>query len=288
MDNTISTNDLLDRVLGDAARPSKFRVEIFFPSNISQTYGAEKLDILLKSTAIPGRKTDAVTFMYMGKPIPIKGQTKYDQNIDFSFYLEENHGAKFAFETWIDALDAFGYSENMESIETANGNYRGEVKIFQYDFNTTTDMVCYTLYNAFPDSLSTVELNSESTGAISDVSVSFSFSHYEVKVLSENMIDEGGNFGFLGTNNYDASGLSKYYNWSGGNPSFPLQDILNTVGFETAASYLGSIGSGIKSALGMSSKLGSIPGMGNSAGFNKSAKSTSKLKSEASSLFGGF
>lgn len=307
MDNKISTNDLLDSILGDAARPSKFRAEINFPSAISQEYGAEKLDILLKSTAIPGRKTDSIIFMYLGKPIPIKGQTKYDQNIDMSFYLEENHGAKFGFEKWIDSLDNFGYSESSDSVSTSNGQYRGEVKIYQYDFNTATDMICYTLYNVFPDSISTVELNSESTGAVSDVTVSFSFSHYDVEVLSENKIDSGGNFGFLQTNSYDNAGLSKYYNWSGGNPSFPLQDILGSIGFDTAASYVGgvtsSIGSvtkGLGRAGGMMGGLGQVKSVGSkvlsnptstvlsSLGLNKTQSNTKKLKSEASDLFGGF
>jgi len=306
MDNAVSTNDLLDSILGDAARPSKFRAEIFFPSNISQEYGAEKLDVLLKSTAVPGRKTDPITFMYLGKPIPIKGQTKYDQNIDMSFYLEENHGAKFGFEKWMESLDNYGYSSTMEAVTTANGQYRGEIKIFQYDFNTVTDMVCYTLFNVFPDSISTVELNSESTGSISDVTISFSFSHYDVQVLSANKIDGGGSFGFLQTTS-TGEGLSKYYNWTGDNPSFPLQDIIGKIGFDTASSYMDDIKSAIgevtkglpdisevlgiaKQAKSAISKVAGNP-MGtalSSLGLTKTMSNTKKLTTEAKGLFGGF
>ncbi len=264
-----NTQELINKVLGDIARPTKYSAEIYLPE-IPGRISAENIEIMIKNTTLPGRKSEPINFMYMGKSIPIRGQTRYDQTIDVVLHLEENHRTKVQLENWMESNDYNGYLEKVpqESRDFAKNtvHYRGSIVLSQWDFDLNTRMVEYTLANAFPTSISAMELNSESTGQFSEITITFAFSHYSVNVLHENAVSTTGDFSYIKTPESSGIAQDKILNWvnkpEDAKASGDLSGI-GDIGFDSAKasmadqlSFLASIAN--NNLMGMTASIGAF------------------------------
>ncbi len=179
--------NLLERTLGDGARSTNFQVEFHLGTDSI----LNSKSILIKSTALPTRTHQIIDFKYRGKSIPLRGQTKYSQTWECTFYITEQHDVRIALEGIMDSLD------NMTDYKTNNSktlsSYDNTVFIFQTDHNDETS-VMYTLYNVFPIEIGAITYDSSQVGVIAEMSVTFAYSYYEVDDFtgnkSENEIDE--------------------------------------------------------------------------------------------------
>lgn len=186
----------INRILGDGARATKFAITgITDPFETNQ----DKY-LIIKTSQFPGKFHDVIDFKYKGRNIPIKGQTRYDNTWTCSFYLEESHDLRDMFMNWIEALDQ---QHNMNKIQppeviTAKNRfnattYTSTITLVQVNFDDDSQHTAsYELYNAFPKSISAVELDYSNTGAILEYTVEFSYSHFNFKPydqISGNVID---------------------------------------------------------------------------------------------------
>ena len=187
--------NLLNHALGDGARSTKFEVSINLPDS---TYfpDSNSLKVLTKTSSFPGRTHETVDIKYKGRSIPIKGQNKYSQTWECTFYLSEDHKLKQAFEAWMEALDQkhnyidFDLSNNdPQKIKNLQNNfsnfesYTSTMMIQQLNFDGDKAQSQYFLYNVFPTSVSQVDVSADSVGTILEFTVTFSYSHYSIDIL---------------------------------------------------------------------------------------------------------
>lgn len=194
--------NMLQNALGDGARATKF--EVFFQfTNPKTGISDDDLIALVKTTNFPGKSHTTIDFKYKGRSIPIKGQTKYSQTWECTFYLTEDHKLKYAFENWIEALDqkhnyyydyelaAAGVDET-QRLHSVTNNYTTTINLFQKSFDDKTQRAKYTLYNVFPIDVSPIQYSYESIGQIQEFTVTFAYSYFTMEVLkgkSGNFID---------------------------------------------------------------------------------------------------
>lgn len=180
--------NLLERTLGDGARSTNFQVEFHMDSSYSIL---NSKSILIKSTALPTRTHQIIDFKYRGKSIPLRGQTKYSQTWECTFYITEQHDVRKSLEKIMDSLDNMTYYKTNNSKTLSS--YDNTVSIFQTDHNDETS-VKYTLHNVFPIEIGAITYDSSQVGVIAEMSVTFAYSYYEVKDTtgkkSENEIDK--------------------------------------------------------------------------------------------------
>lgn len=181
----------LNSVLGDGARSTKFSSAIIF-SNTGLFNDSSALNTLLKSTSFPGMTHEKIDFKYKGRSIPIKGQTKYTQQIECTFYNTEDHKLKWAFEIWMSALDQnHTYTEDVFSgidirlitYQMTHGasSYATNMKLYQTDFEGNIKTAEYELFNVFPIEISNIQVSSEGPGNLEEFTVVFAYSHYILK-----------------------------------------------------------------------------------------------------------
>ena len=184
-----SVANLIQTAIGDGARTTKFDVAFQF-TNPSMFPSAQNVAVMVKTTAFPGKLHQTIDFKYAGRSIPIRGQIKYTNTWECTFYLPQDHSIKKAFENWIDALDETVYFENTpnanvsrtRSLHNRNG-YTKDIAIYQLDFTGQNQVARYILHNVFPIEVQPVTVNSDGPGDIEELSVTFSFSHYELETL---------------------------------------------------------------------------------------------------------
>lgn len=186
----------INRILGDGARATKFAI-----TGITDPFDTKQDKYLIIKTAqFPGKFHDVIDFKYKGRNIPIKGQTRYDNTWTCSFYLEESHDLRDMFMNWIEALDQqHNMSDNLsrDVIVAKNrfnfSSYTSTITLVQVNFDDDAQHTAsYQLYNAFPKSVSSVELDYSNTGTILEYTVEFSYSHFNFipyDQISGNIID---------------------------------------------------------------------------------------------------
>ena len=188
----MSTNvqNLIQSALGDGARSTKFDVMFQF-TNPNLFPNQRNVAVLVKSSNFPSKSCSTINIPYKGRSIPIRGQEKFSQSWECTFYLDENHKIKNAFEAWIDALDeTVHYAEAENSLVTSTrskhvstNNYTTEICLFQQNFNDTDQTAKYILHNVFPTEVGSVQLSSEGPGNLLEFTVTFSFSYFDLEVM---------------------------------------------------------------------------------------------------------
>jgi len=184
--------NLLNDVLDDGARPTKYRAKVVLPENITD-YGKE-LDIMCKSTEIPTKTTDVINLKHKGRNIPIPGQERFTQSLNLTFYLDPKHKYKTLFEEWMLSLNQDNYNnknttltEKLKIMQANKGlnSIRTSITLTQLNFDGDEDQISYKFNGVFPKELSQVGLGASSVSAISEFSVSFSYIDYEIIQIKE-------------------------------------------------------------------------------------------------------
>ena len=190
--------NLVEHALGDGARSAKYECLIALPDN---TFFPDNnaITTLTKTSSFPGKTHEIVDLKFKGRSIPVKGQVKYTQTWECTFYLSEDHALKTAMEVWLEALDQqHNYADlsvednnNVQSMQkflNAYNNYTYPLVIQQLNFELDYAPITYVMHNAFPTAISQVEVSAESVGTILEFTVTFAYSHYtsttEVESLS--------------------------------------------------------------------------------------------------------
>ncbi len=190
--------DLINNAIGDGARSAKFEVQVVLP--LSSLYPDDKaISVMAKTSSFPGKAHEMIPVKYKGRSIPTRGQVKYTQSWDCTFYLSEDHSLKLAFEQWIEAIDqkhnydspgTLGVSELQNFFSSSDTNYTMPIIISQLDYDMKEPTAVYTLMNCFPVQIGPLELSSESTGSIMEFTVTFALSHFIVNAEHRNSTQE--------------------------------------------------------------------------------------------------
>ena len=184
-----SVANLIQTAIGDGARSTKYDVAFQF-TNPSMFPSAQNVAVMVKTTAFPAKQHQTIDFKYAGRSIPIRGQIKYSNTWECTFYLPQDHSIKKAFESWIDALDETVYFENTPSANVSRtrslhnrSGYAKDIAIYQLDFTGQNQVARYILHNVFPIEVQPLTVQSDGPGDIEELSVTFSFSHFELESL---------------------------------------------------------------------------------------------------------
>lgn len=183
--------NMLQKSIGDGARATKFQI-LFEFTNPSSGPSANDMVTMAKTTSFPGKSHSIIDFKYKGRSIPLRGQTKYTQTWECTFYLTEDHKLKNAFENWMEALDE---KHNYMDVSTIAGvsdtqrlhntkrNYTTTIVLYQRNFDDDQDTAVYHLHNVFPIEVSPIQYGYDNQGQIQEFTVTFAYSYFTMNVM---------------------------------------------------------------------------------------------------------
>jgi len=274
--------NILHNTLGDGARSAKFNVMFSF-TNPKANPDSGALLAHGKTSSFPGKANTTIDFKYKGRTIPIKGQVKYTQSWECTFYLSEDHTLKHELENWIESLDQrhnyLNPSETKSVRETQLRHnvhgYTQNAYIYQRDFEDTRDTAKYTLFNVFPTEISPVQVNYESRGELLEFTCTFSYSHYSMETIQGtqgNFIDQAVGKAFDTANGIVDGNIAKIQNVVG-----VASDLFGT------ASKLGDLSSGILSEGSNTGAVSSLNKQAQVMGANIPPSTTTSIDSKIKS-----
>lgn len=140
---------------------------------VSVTRLSENLKFLAKATALPGKDIGEVALNYLNHTISYRGDITY-QDWHVTILMDQDWQLKTQLEEW------------MEQIQSAD-DITGAGALTEYAATATvsqlstqgTPIATYELYNIWPISMPTIELSFDSKDTISEIDVTFKYSHFK-------------------------------------------------------------------------------------------------------------
>ena len=183
--------NIMQKTLGDGARATKFDV-LFEFTNPKTALPPQDAMALVKTTSFPGVSHTTMDFKYKGRSVPIRGQVKYSQTWECTFYLTQDHSLKHAFDNWIVALDEVhgyalrgqggAYLNDTRKLHAQRG-YTTTIKLYQKDFDDNNSTAEYTLFNIYPTEVTPIQYSYDGTGQIQEFTVTFAYSYFTMNVM---------------------------------------------------------------------------------------------------------
>ena len=159
---------------GGVAKKNRFRINISIPS-----YSSGDISLLCESISFPSKTIQSFDFSSYRNPIKIPtGFTNED--VTAVFHLTNDYYIKDLFDKWLNSI------VNTEDYFIAyDKQFKTTVEIFQLNDN---DQVVYgvELLDAYPISMSAVELDNSATNAGQKLTVDFTYNYWKPKPVGTN------------------------------------------------------------------------------------------------------
>lgn len=165
----------LKATLGGGAKTDRFTVEFGIPQ-VDQSINLNSTGpILLKTAQVPERTIGKIeVYGQGGRLLKLPGNTEYNNPLQMTFYQTADHDLRGLISKWQLLID--NYWKNTHTCDV--DSVMVEVKLHQLGCDGE-ETKTYTFFNVWPDSITEVELDTESVNQIEQFTVTFAYSHWE-------------------------------------------------------------------------------------------------------------
>ena len=162
----------------DVARPNLFKVKIIPPAPLMKDWDASKSGLLAlaKRTSLPQISIKEWVYERAGQKLHIPTNEVDYGECSITFINDSDFALRTLFNRW-QRLTLFNWEKNLGAVPLLA--LSGEVTIFQYD-SQLKPIYAINLTNAWPQTLSNIELNQDSENIAEEFTVDFKFTMQQI------------------------------------------------------------------------------------------------------------
>ena len=193
------------KLINGGARPNLFLVRLNFPQTLSEIADIGPIDssevlgdrsqFLVKTAQLPASTIGTIDVPFRGRMLKVAGDRTFEP-WSVTVVNDGEFGIRKAFETWSRGINAL--TENVSQLGYGDDNpgYCVDLEVFQLSRdgktpNKTPQSInaagvdgmdvsrAYKFYDAWPSSLSAIDLSYESNDQIEEFTVEFQYNYYE-------------------------------------------------------------------------------------------------------------
>jgi len=167
-------SDFKAKMTGGGARPNLFEVVLQFPiSARTDTDTLQKTRFLVKAAALPASNIGPIEVPFRGRVLKLAGDRTFD-TWTITVLNDTDFSIRSAFEKWMNS---------MNRMEDATGTqdpafYQSDAYVYQLDRDGST-LRTYRFHDVFPNNLSSMDLNYETTDSIHEFTVEMQVQWWE-------------------------------------------------------------------------------------------------------------
>jgi len=205
MAETKTLSQFKSKLAGGGARPNLFEVSIpSFPAAISEAWNGGDdgengtFKFLCKAAQLPASTISEVTVPFRGRTLKVAGDRSFD-TWTVTVINDEDFKLRTAFERWMNVLskldDATGVTNPTSYMTDAFVQQlgRGAVPFAQTNTGGESSVLrTYKFYDIFPQTISAIELNYDTTNDVERFQVTFSVQYF---TIGESLQSSGSNPG---------------------------------------------------------------------------------------------
>ena len=167
-------DDFKANLIGGGARANQFRVLITPPSGISIGLDVRRTSFLVRGTNLPSHTTAEIPIPFRGRNIYIAGDRTFDEAWTTTFMNDTDFMIRNAMERWSNGINDFANATGV----TTPSEYQTDLTVEQLDRDDKI-FKTYIFKNAWPTTVSAIELTSEPADAIETFDVTWRYQHFE-------------------------------------------------------------------------------------------------------------
>ena len=162
-------------LLGGGARANQFKVTITTPLGISVgPLDLEKTSFLVRGASLPAMSLGEIAVPFRGRSIYIAGDRTFDEVWTTTFLNDTDFMIRNAMERWSNGINDLVNATGV----TNPSDYQTDLIVEQLD-RDDKQLKSYIFRNAWPVSVGSIELTSESADAIEEFDVTWRYQHFE-------------------------------------------------------------------------------------------------------------
>jgi len=159
------------QLTGGGARANLFKVNMQFPTGV--VADVVNLEYMVKGASLPASTVGVIEVPYRGRKLKIAGDRTFE-TWTITVINDTNMSLRNAFEDWMSIISA-----NEQNITYANPplSYTQNMTVSQLDRYAIVTKT-YEFIDAFPLSVSTIDLNYETNDAVEEFTVEFAYQYW--------------------------------------------------------------------------------------------------------------
>jgi len=176
-----SLSDFKGKAAQGFARSNLFKVSLGTNTNLTNGTVPTKASFLIKATSLPSSNIGTIAIPFQGRVFNVPGDRTFDAWSTTIMNTEEFEVRKFI-ESWIKDIQAL----DTNYTKTGNLDYTTTLTVvaFKRDAKGTDDLTMarkYQFHNAFPSSMSAIDLDFASNDAVEEFTCEWQYSHWTVE-----------------------------------------------------------------------------------------------------------
>ena len=169
-------DDFKANLIGGGARANQYRVTITPPSGIAIGLDVSRTSFLCTAAALPGATLGTFDVPFRGRIITIAGDRPAFPDWTTTFYNDTDFMIRNAMERWHEAIN--GFASNRKQSGLTDAGYQVDLTVEQLDRDETS-LKSYIFRNAYPLTVSAIDLTSAEAGEIETFEVTWRYQHFE-------------------------------------------------------------------------------------------------------------
>ena len=167
-------DDFKANLIGGGARANQYRVTITPPPGIAIGLDVRRSSFLVTASSLPEQTLGEIPIPFRGRQIYIAGDRTFEASWTTTFMNDTDFMIRNAIERWSNGINDL--AENIGVIAPAD--YQTDLTVEQLDRDDTV-LKSYIFRSAWPTSVSTIDLTSESAADIETFDVTWRYQHFE-------------------------------------------------------------------------------------------------------------
>ena len=172
-------DDFKSNLIGGGARSNKFRVTLTPPPGIAIGLDVRRTSFLVTAAQMPASALTEIAVPFRGRNIYITGDRPAPETWSVTVYNDTDFMIRNAMELWQNGINS--YVDNTGVVSPSD--YQTDLTVEQLDRDDTV-LKSYIFRNAFPTSISAIELSSAEATEIETFDIEWRYQHFEPSGVS--------------------------------------------------------------------------------------------------------
>ena len=167
-------DDFKANLIGGGARANQYKVIITPPTGIAIGLNVRRASFLVTGSSLPAQTLAEIAIPFRGRSIYIAGDRTFDDAWTTSFINDTDFMIRNAMERWSNGINDLAEGTGV----IAPSDYQTDLEVEHLDRDDTV-LKSYIFRNAWPTTISAIELTNEAAGAIETFDVTWRYQHFE-------------------------------------------------------------------------------------------------------------
>ena len=167
-------DDFKANLIGGGARANQYRVTITPPTGIATGLDVRRTSFLVTASNLPAQTLAEIAIPFRGRQIYIAGDRTFDDPWSTTFMNDTDFMIRNAMERWSNGINDLAEGTGV----IAPADYQTDLFVDHLDRDDTI-LKSYIFRNAWPTTISAIELANETADAIETFEITWRYQHFE-------------------------------------------------------------------------------------------------------------